>query len=173
MSNSVDKIIPLGQLIKPHGIKGELKILFFNEDSKALKSNQVVHLRALDDDVFEHKIERISYSLKKNRVKFFEIDTVEDAEKMRNWSVCVLRSDLPKLSDGEYYLNDLIDYSLNDSSGKFYGLVKDVLSFPANNVLSILWNEKEYLIPLIDDVILNMKHENKIIIIDPIEGLFN
>ena len=92
---------------------------------------------------------------------------------MRNWSVCVLRSDLPKLSDDEYYLNDLIDYSLNDSSGKFYGLVKDVLSFPANNVLSILWNEKEYLIPLIDDVILNIKHENKIIIIDPIEGLFN
>ena len=55
----------MGQLIKPHGIKGELKILFFNEDSKALKSNQVVHLRALDDEVFEHKIERISYSLKK------------------------------------------------------------------------------------------------------------
>ena len=65
MSNSVDKIIPLGQLIKPHGIKGELKILFFNEDSKALKSNQVVHLRALDDEVFKYKIERISYSLKK------------------------------------------------------------------------------------------------------------
>jgi len=173
LSNSNNNIIPLGQLIKPHGVRGELKVFFFNEDSRTLKNNQVVHLITSNNDVFDYKIEKISYSLKKNRIKFFEIDSVEDAEKMRDWSVGVLRSDLPKLSDDEYYLNDLIGCSLNNSSGKFYGLVKDVLSFPANSVLSVLLDDKEYLIPLIDDVILNIDHQNKIIFIDPIEGLFN
>ena len=171
--NDFTKIVPLGELIKPHGIRGELKILFFNEASRTLKNNQEVYLTTLNDKLFEYKVEKISYSLKKNRIKFFEIDTVEDAEKMRGWSVCILRSDLPKLSDDEYYLNDLIDYNLNDSFGKSYGLVLDVLSLPANNVLNISFNNTEYLIPLIDDVVLKIDHKNKIIIIDPIEGLFN
>ena len=64
-------------------------------------------------------------------------------------------------------------YLLIDDSNKNYGIVSDVLVLPANNVLSVTMENKEYLIPLIDDVVLNINQEEKKIIIDPIEGLFN
>ena len=166
-------MIPLGQLIKPHGIKGELKVLFFNENSKSLKSNQSIFLKDLNNKVFDYKIENIFYHSKKNRIKFFDINTIEEAEKLRGYILNVLRSDLPKLNKNEYYLNDLVGYLLIDDSNKNYGIVSDVLVLPANNVLSVTMENKEYLIPLIDDVVLNINQEEKKIIIDPIEGLFN
>ena len=48
-----------------------------------------------------------------------------------------------------------------------------MLILPANNVLSVTMEKKEYLIPLIDDVIIEINQEEEKIIIDPIEGLFN
>ena len=171
--SSFDKIVPFGQILKPHGLKGELKVLFYNEDSNSLENNQIIFLRYLDNEIIEYKIERIFYSFKKNRIKFFDINTIGEAEKLRGYTLNVLRSDLPKLDKNEYYLNDLVGYLLIDDSNKNYGIVSDVLVLPANNVLSVTMENKEYLIPLIDDVILDINQKEKKIIIDPIKGLFN
>ena len=76
MSNSSSKLISIGKLIKPHGIKGELKIIFFNEESKSLKKDQVVFLKNNIDEkanFYEYNVEKVVYSMK-NRIKFFEID---------------------------------------------------------------------------------------------------
>ncbi len=173
MNSSLSKLVSIGELIKPHGIKGELKTLFFNEDSKSLKCNQVVFLSDDENNFYEYKIEKVVYSIKKNRIKFFEIDSIDSAEGLRGYIINILRSDFPNLDDGEYYLNDLIGYTLLSETDENYGIVNDVFHFPANNVLSILLDNKEYLIPMIDDVVLNIFHDSKIIIINPMEGLFN
>ena len=173
MSSSLSKLISIGELIKPHGIKGELKILFFNENSKSLKDNQVIFLSDNENNFYEHRIERIIYSIKKNRIKLFEIDSIDSAESLRGYIINISRSDFPDLKEGEYYLNDLIGYSLLDENDEHYGVVADVFHFPANNVLSILLKDKEYLIPIIDDIVLNIIHDSKNIVINPMKGLFD
>lgn len=171
--NKINKKIPLGQILKPHGIKGELKILFYNEESNSLKNNQIVFLESKEGVCSEYKIERILYSFRKNRIKFFDINTIDEANQLRGYTLNVLRSDLPKLSKNEYYLDDLIGYTMMDSNSKVYGKVNSILSLPANDVLSIMHGEKEYLIPLIQDVVIDVDQEKEIITIDPLEGLFN
>ena len=174
MSNSSSKLISLGELIKPHGIKGELKILFFNEESKSLKNKQIVFLKDSNDqnaNFYKYMIEKVVYSIK-NRIKFFEIDSIDSADKLRGFSVSILREDFPELKDDEYYLNDLIGYTLVDKTDNNHGSVNDVYHFPANDVLSVSLNNKEYLIPIIDDVIVAINHNLKIITINLISGLF-
>ena len=173
MSSSLSKLISIGELIKPHGIKGQLKVLFFNENSKTLKDNQIIFLSDNENNFYEHRIERIIYSIKKNRIKLFEIDSIDSAESLRGYIINIQRSDFPDLKEGEYYLNDLIGYSLLDENDEHYGVVTDVFHFPANNVLSILLNNKEYLIPIIDDIILHIIHDSKNIVINPMKGLFD
>ena len=173
MSNSLSKLVSIGELIKPHGIKGELKILLFNEESKSLKNDQIVFLKNRKDNFFKYKIENVIYSMKKNRIKFFEIDSIDSADKLRGYILSIPRSDFPELENEEYYLNDLIGYTLLDKTNNNYGCVDDILHFPANDVLSVSLNDKEYLIPIIDDVILNIDHDSRLIIINPISGLFD
>ena len=170
--NSLNKKIPLGEILKPHGIKGELKILFYNEESKSLQKNQKVFLESPQKNIIEYKIERIFYSFRKNRIKFFDINTIDEADDLRGCIVNVDRNDLPKINDSEYYLIDLVGYSLIDNYNTNYGKVIEVLTLPANNVLNVSKDNKEYLIPLIDDVVLEVNQNKEEIIIDPIEGLF-
>ncbi len=168
----MNKKIPLGEILKPHGIKGELKILFYNEESKSLQKDQKVFLESPQKNIIEYKIERIFYSFRKNRIKFFDINTIDEADDLRGYIVNIDRSDLPEINDSEYYLSDLVGYSLIDKSNKNYGKVIEVLALPANSVLNVSKDDKEYLIPLIDDVVLEVNQNQKVIIIDPIEGLF-
>ena len=170
--NSLNKKIPLGEILKPHGIKGELKILFYNEESKSLQKDQKVFLESPQKNIIEYKIEKIFYSFRKNRIKFFDINTIDEADDLRGYIVNIDRSDLPEINDSEYYLSDLVGYSLIDKSNKNYGKVIEVLALPANSVLNVSKDDKEYLIPLIDDVVLEVNQNQKVIIIDPIEGLF-
>ncbi len=170
--NSLNKKIPLGEILKPHGIKGELKILLYNEESKSLQKNQKVFLESPQKNIIEYKIERIFYSFRKNRIKFFDINTIDEADDLRGCIVNVDRDDLPKINDSEYYLIDLVGYSLIDNSNTNYGKVVEVLTLPANNVLNVSKDDKKYLIPLIDDVVLEIDQNQEVIIIDPIEGLF-
>ena len=171
--NSFNKKIPLGEILKPHGIKGELKILFYNEESKSLQKDQKVFLESPQKNIIEYKIERIFYSFRKNRIKFFDINTIDDADDLRGYIVNVDRNDLPKINDSEYYLIDLVGYSLIDNSNTNYGKVIEVLTLPANNVLNVSKDDKEYLIPIIDDIILNIIHDSKNIVINPMKGLFD
>ena len=52
------------------------------------------------------------------------------------------------------------------------GIVNDVISLPANDIIIVKKDEKEHLIPLIDDVVLDIDQNQEVIIIDPIEVLF-
>ena len=173
MNRDSNKLVRLGYLLKPHGLKGELKVVFFNEDSRSLKNNQIIFLNDGKDDVFKKKIENVIYQLKNDMIKFFEIDTRDDAEKLSSLFLEISRKDLPKLKDGEFYLNDLIEFNIYDKSRNKYGVVINIFQFPANNVLVVLYDNKEQLIPIIDDVVLDIKHNKKEIIINPIPGLFN
>ena len=92
---------------------------------------------------------------------------------MRGLFLDIYRSDLPKLRNNEYYLNDLIGYSIYDASKNKYGIVMNVFQFPANDVLVTIYNDKEQLIPLIDDIVVDIKHNDKVILINPIPGLLN
>ena len=65
MSSSLSKLVSIGELIKPHGIKGQLKVLFFNENSNTLKDNQIIFLSDNENNFYEYRIEKIIYSIKK------------------------------------------------------------------------------------------------------------
>ena len=173
MNNFESKLIPLAEIVKPHGIKGELKVIFFNEDSDTLKKGSDVFLIDSSGKRYEYKVENIFYSNRKNRIKFFDIDSIDDAEKFRGFVINVDRDRLPHLDEGEFYLTDLHNYQISDEAGNGYGTVLDVLHLPANDVLVIKNLEQEHLIPIIDDVILNINHDDKIIVINPIQGLFD
>ena len=173
MRNTLNKLVPLAELSKSHGLKGELRIILFNEESRVLKSNQIVFLNNNQNSISDYKIEYIKYAIKNNRIKFFEIDTKDDADKLKGLSLNVPRDELPQLNTGEYYLFDLIEFNILDEFKNKYGIVVDVLEFPSNNVLVVHSEGKEHLIPIIDDVILEINHNKEEIIVNPIPGLFN
>ena len=99
-------------------------------------------------------------------IKFKDIDTVEEAEKLRNGILKIERKDAIPLEEGSYYIADLLQSSVYTETGKLLGILEDIYNTGSNDIY-VVKNEigKQILLPAIEDVIKQIcLEENKIIV---------
>ena len=138
MNNHVPvDLVPLGKIVKPHGILGEVKIRLFNSESQTLKVGQSVWVGLRGKDHEPYVIERLSLQSEKSRLKFKNINDRNSAELLRNFTLSVCRDELPETVDEEFYLIDLIGFNVVDQTGQQVGKVSDIMESPANDILII------------------------------------
>lgn len=169
---SKKSFLEIGRIVRTHGIKGDVKIVPWCDDPLI-----VTGLSHLFFDCEGRSLKHIeSARILKNAVivKFLEIDSIECAQEIVGRIVYVNRNDIV-LSDGVYFVQDLIGMHVYDVDDKntYYGKVVDVLQPGANDVYRIVDdNNIERLIPVIDDVVIDIELDDNIIYIRPLEGLF-
>ena len=75
-----------------------------------------------------------------------------------------------KLEQNEFFVVDLIGTNafINDTK---IGIVKDIMKTKANGILVIDYNNKDLLVPLVEDFIEKIDINNSIIKLKTIEGL--
>ena len=107
---------------------------------------------------------------KRRRFKFEGVDSVTDAEKILGQTIFIEAS-------GEDQINmigkDLLGYEVFAESGDLVGILKDVMWLPHSDVYVITKGKKEYLIPVIPEVVKGIDHEQGVIVISPMEGLLD
>lgn len=106
-------------------------------------------------------------------IKLKGVDSPETAAGMKNMTVYIDRDDI-ELEEGTYFIQDLIGLTVKDAdTGKVYGRIKDVLQTGANDVYEIKDDKKTYLVPAIEQVVVQTDIEDSIMLIRPLEGLFD
>jgi len=159
-----------GKIVTTHGIKGEVKIMPYTDTPELLCEFERLFLGKNKDEVY---IERSRTAKNMVIAKLEGINTVEDAEKLRNKILFMHRDDL-ELDENTYFIQDLIGIEVKDvDSGFVYGKITDVLQNGANDVYVIKGDDREYLVPAIPDVIISTDIDNDIMTIRPLEGLFD
>ena len=80
-----------------------------------------------------------------------------------------------KLEPGRYFIQDLLGIKAVDAdSGRDYGAVTDVLKTGANDVYEITGDDgKAYLLPAIPMTVIEIRLEEGLMRIRPIEGIFD
>ena len=73
---------------------------------------------------------------------------------------------LPKLSDNEFYWEELVGMRVFLQSGDLLGEVAELLESPANAVLVVKNGEKTHLLPFVKSVVIHVLREEKRIIVD-------
>ena len=77
-----------------------------------------------------------------------------------------------ELPEGSYYQFELIGCRVIGSDGTEYGILKEVLFYPANDVYRIESDRfGEILFPVVDQFIVRVDTDQKTITIDPPDGL--
>ena len=103
-----------------------------------------------------------------------EFDDINDIEKYTKCDLLVSREDAVKLEPGEYFICDLIGLDVITDEGKHLGVLKDVLETGANNVYEVeADNGESYLIPVIDQCILDHNLDKKTITVHILPGLLD
>ncbi len=165
-SREKTNFIPCGKLVKPHGIKGELKLFIYNKDSNILKNK--INIWIKNNDEFSSFNIRYIKGENSKIVKLDKVDNRNDAELISKKEFFILRSDFPKIESDNFYINDVINFKVLENGNKL-GYIYDIFTLPGGNVLGIKFNQKEILIPMIDKYIEFFDFDKKIVILKNIK----
>lgn len=153
----------IGQISKPHGVRGEVKVFPLTNDLKRFKKLSYVLI-----DNKEYKIENCKFQTDRVILKLEGIESIDDVIKYKNKHLEIKREDAITLPEDEYYIADLIGCEVYDTSNKFLGTVYDVIETGSNDVYWVKSEEGELLIPAIGSVVDTIIIEDSKIIIKPV-----
>lgn len=164
--------LEIGKIVSVKGIKGEVRVNPWSDSPDFLLE--------FDEFYYENGTEKIiilNSRVQKNVVilKIEGIDTVEEAQKLRNKILYINREDI-ELDDGVYFIQDLIGVKVinKDDNSIIYGDIVDVSQTGANDVYHIKANNGQiFYIPAIPQVIISTDIDNGIMEIRPLRGLFD
>ena len=172
MANSrLAAFLEMGKIVTVHGIKGEVKIQPWCDDACLFCEFDKLYLDKNGNDAVKINSARVQ----KNMViaKLGGIDTVEQAQKMRNRILYADRKELV-LEENTYFICDLLGMEvINADTGKSYGKIYDVISTGANDVYCSKLEDKEYLFPALPQVVIQTDIEKGVMSIRPLKGLFD
>jgi len=144
-----DKKIYLGKITGVHGIKGWLKIQSFSSPPE----NILNYPSWIINNQGEEELYSIEQGRKQNNkivVKLEKIDDRNTAESLINSKIQIQRSDLPKLSNENYYWSDLVGLSVLSSEEKVIGKIESLIETGANDVMVIITlKDERILIPFV------------------------
>jgi len=154
----------VGTIGKTHGLKGEVKVFSLTDSLERFKKLKNVYI---DGEI--RKVEGCKLQADKAILKIEGIDSIEQAETYRNKYLMVKREDAIKLTEGSYYVADLLDCSVfEEGAEEELGKVFDVLNTPGNDVYWVKGKE-EILIPVLKNIVVSVDIDKHIIIIKPVK----
>ncbi len=104
-------------------------------------------------------------------LKFKAFDTIEAADTLRDVEICIAEDQAVDLDADEYFDWELEGCRVETLEAVTIGEVKEILRTGGTEVLIIKGETKEYLIPFAQKICIDVDIENKLIRIDPPEGL--
>lgn len=162
--------IQVGKIINTHGVKGNLKILSLTDNA-----NRFDELKSLfiGEEKLKVNIERVWTKKKFVIMKFKEFSDINQVLDYKGEYIYIDEEDKVQLPEDTYFIYDIIGCKVVDTSGNDIGIVKDVMTNMANDVYVVedLILEKEYLIPAVKHIVVEVNIKDKVITIEPIEGL--
>ena len=165
------KYLEIGQIVNTFGIKGMVKIKPFTDDINRFDKLKKVYIKNKDGKK-EYQIQEVKYHKNMVLMKLEGIDTVEQADLLRQSYLLVNRDDEEPLEEGVYYIVDLIGLEVYTDEGVLLGNVDDIFNTGSNDIYVVKDGKgKQILLPGIPDVIKNVDLESGKIIVHLILGL--
>jgi len=159
----------LAEIVKPHGLHGEVTVQLHTDFPERLVEAHGVLIRgARDGRVRRMRVASIRpMAGGRALMKLAGVDDVAEAGKLRGCSVLLDRQDVPPPPEGAYYDFQIVGLRVVTTAGREVGRVIEVIRTGANDVYAT----EHALIPAADDVIKSIDLERGEILIEEVAGL--
>lgn len=148
-------LIALGEIVKPHGVKGELKVLTDFVESDFNSKPKFVFIDGNKTTVHGLKFAKDCILL-----KLEGINSMNDAENYRGKEIFISHSCLQELGEDEFYSDDLIGCEVFVENGNYVGKLVEVQNYGASDILLIKNGTEEIMCPLIKNLIKDVDFDS-------------
>ncbi len=172
--SSPPEYLILGEILRPHGVRGELRMRILTSYPEHLSELETVYLGRDPQkaNAAEYSVEHIRMHQAYGLLKLKGIDDRDQADRLRTLYVMAALEDAVPLEDDEFYLYELIGMTVQTDDGKTLGTISEVLETGANEVYIVDSPQYgEVLIPVTDETILKTDTDAGVITVKLPEGL--
>lgn len=159
----------IGKIVNVVGLKGEVKVYNYSDYKERFEE--------IDTIFVEEKKYGILNTRYMKDVAILKLEGVEDrngAEALKNKDLYITEEMLRTLPEDTYYIKDLIGIKVIDTEGQYVGILRDVLKNNAQDLYEIeLDNNKKFLLPAVEEFVLNINMEERTMKVRIIEGLLD
>lgn len=160
----------IGYITKTKGLKGEVQLYFEFDAYEDLDLNVVfadMNGKMVPFFVESHKLYPNSTGL----FYFDDIDHIDKAQTLVKKKIYLPLSKMPERGEDDFTYNDLKGFTVSDETHGELGEILEVNEYPQQFVATVLYQEKEILFPLNEDMIIEIDEEEKTLLVDLPEGL--
>jgi 16S rRNA processing protein RimM len=162
----------LGYLAKPHGLKGALHVFMDVDDPYEYEDLDAVFVQQ-GNEMVPYFIVDLQIRDNLNLITLEGITSVDAAKELVGSKLHLPVSMLPKLKEDQFYYHEIVDYQVNDRNLGPLGIVKEVYSTGAQDVIIMIYQGVEVLIPLTDEIVPQVDKVNKCVITQLPDGLLD
>ena len=146
-------LLPIGRVVRPHGVKGKIKVDYFGEDLNRFPFYQEVFIKDSVGRVQTYEILEAVPQPPRLILRLKGIERREEVEPLVGKEILIKRRSLPDLEEGEYYWFDILGMVVETEKGKRIGRVKEIFPTGANDVYVVEGKRREIFLPATDEVI--------------------
>ncbi|NLF35422.1 MAG: 16S rRNA processing protein RimM [Clostridiales bacterium] len=159
------QLLEAGQILSTHGVQGELKVAPWCDTPEFLLDFSTLYVDEVPLPVSAARVHK-GHLL----VSFAGVTSINEAICLKGKVVCINRADAA-LPPGRHFLADLIGLEVRAADdGHVLGTLVQVLTPPAQNVY-VVKGDREYMIPAVDDFIVETNPEAGYMRVRLIEGM--
>jgi len=172
-SSSKDEpvFVIIGKFRKPHGIRGEIRMTVLTDSPEIIKPGVMIFA---GDRYQPFTVESIRWHGGDLLVSLEELPDRTAVEVFRNIMVYMKGEDTPELSEGEFYLHQLVGMEVVTDQDQKLGTIKEIILTGANDVYLVDTSTgKDILLPAIDEVVLEINQDEGFVLVHIISGLLD
>ena len=161
----MEELITVARLMKPHGVRGDIKTEPLTHDPDRLAKLQKVYLTLPNGQTQEHQIIAASAHGPLWHLRFAGFESPESAAALNNALVQIPSTERIAPPEGQYYPSDLEGITVVDEQGKSVGKVLSVLELPSVTSLELKIGTHTVLAPWIPACIGEIDLEKRTVLV--------
>jgi 16S rRNA processing protein RimM len=168
----LDDLIVIARIVKVRGLRGEAVADLLTDFPDRFEGLKAVTAIAPDESQRSLAIEEHWFHGDRIVLKFEGFDSVDAAKELVGYELAVPAEERTELPAGQFYEWELAGCRVETIGGQEIGLVRNIMRTGGVEILVVANQaEKEFLIPMAQDICVEIDVPRKLIRIDPPEGL--
>jgi len=152
-----------GVVLKPKGLKGELKVKPVTNFPERFLKRREYYVGKTPDDVVVRKVASAKLNQGFAWLMLEGVGSREEAEALAGYGLYVSGDALEPMPDNRAYIHELIGLEAFDEADGRVGKISDVLQMPAHDVYEVDTGTGKVLVPAVDDFITEIDLDKGIV----------
>ena len=169
----MEDLVAIAKTVRTRGIRGELVAEILTDFPERFDKTETVFAVRAGGERHELKLEKSWFQKDRVILKFAGVDSIEAAEVFIGSEICVPESETVELEEDEFFDWELVGCAVETVEGETLGKVREVMRTGGTEILVVANEKKDYLIPFAETICPEVDVENKLIRVDPPDGLLD